>query len=163
LPTAYTLFAEKQSTEREIGMAVAYVDGSYNIVTKRFGYGIVFFTGEKNEDGSLKEIHMSKGFGNPELAEMRNVAGEIMGAAQAMKTAKEMGFTEITIYHDYEGIAKWCTGEWKAKKTWTKKYKAFYDEISTGLKIEFKKVAGHSGDQFNNLADKLAKEAVGNI
>ena len=77
-----------------------------------------------------------------------------------MKTAKEAGIKSITIYHDYEGIAKWCTGEWKTKKVWTKKYKAFYDEISKDLEVEFIKVRGHSGDRFNEMADKLAREAL---
>lgn len=105
---------------------------------------------------------MSKAFSHEELAEMRNVAGEIMGAAQAMKTAKALGLKELTIYHDYEGIAKWCTGEWKTKKEWTKKYKAFYDEISQDITVSFQKVEAHSGNQYNDIADKLAKEAVGN-
>ena len=142
--------------------AVAYVDGSYNVSTKRFGYGIVLFTDAFNADGTPQEIRMSKAFSHEELAEMRNVAGEIMGAAQAMKTAKALGLKELTIYHDYEGIAKWCTGEWKAKKKWTQKYKAFYEEMSRQLKISFVKVEAHSGDVYNDMADQLAKEAVGN-
>ncbi len=137
----------------------AYVDGSYNVATEMFGYGVVLFY---TLDGEEKVLELSKGFSNPELAQMRNVAGEIMGAGEAMKRAKEMGIKELTIYHDYEGISKWCTGEWKAKKTWTKKYKAFYDEISKDVQIKFEKVLAHSGDTYNEVADKLAKEAVGN-
>ena len=144
-------------------MPHAYVDGSYNVATKRFGYGIVLFTDAINPDGTPQEIRMSKAFSHEELAEMRNVAGEIMGAAQAMKTAREMGLMELTIFHDYEGIAKWCTGEWKAKKEWTKKYKAFYNEISKDLHVTFQKVEAHTGDTYNEIADKLAKEAVGNL
>lgn len=138
----------------------AYVDGSYNVTTSRFGYGVVLFY---TEGGEEKTLQLSKGFSNPELAQMRNVAGEIMGAGEAMKRAKEMGIKELTIYHDYEGISKWCTGEWKTKKTWTKKYKAFYDEISKDVKVKFIKVLAHSGDTYNEIADKLAKEAVGNV
>lgn len=143
-------------------MAKAYVDGSYNIATKRFGYGIVFFTDETLPDGSPNILRFSKGFSHEELAEMRNVAGEIMGAAEAMKTAHKMGISRLTIYHDYEGIAKWCTGAWKAKKKWTQKYKAFYEEMSKSVCITFQKVEAHSGDTYNELADRLAKEAVGN-
>ena len=29
------------------------------------------------------------------------------------------------------------------------------------IKIKFKKIKGHSGDKFNDMADKLAKEALG--
>lgn len=134
--------------------AIAYVDGSYNKEDGRFSYGIVMFS-------SGRELHIKKAFSHKELSEMRNVAGEIMGAAQAMKMARESGIKKLVIYHDYTGIADWCTGKWKAKKTWTKKYKAFYDEVSRDVEISFVKVEGHSGDKYNDLADKLAKEALG--
>lgn len=143
-------------------MAKAYVDGSYNIRTQRFGYGVVLFTDRVLENGEPEILKLSKSFSDPELAQMRNVAGEIMGAGQAMKSAAARNLPELTIYHDYEGIAKWCTGEWKAKKTWTKKYKAFYEEMSKTMKIRFVKVEAHSGDVYNDMADRLAKDAVGN-
>lgn len=138
----------------DIKTAVAYVDGSYNNEDKRFSYGVVLFA-------NGEELHISKAFSHEELAEMRNVAGEIMGSGEAMKRAREMGIKELTIYHDYEGIAKWCTGQWKAKKKWTQKYKAFYDEVSKDVKIKFVKVKGHSGDKYNEMADSLAKQALG--
>ena len=142
--------------------AVAYVDGSYNIRTRHFSYGIVFFTGAVDSEGNRQELHFSKEFDHPELAEMRNVAGEIMGAAEAMKMADKLSIKELTIYHDYEGISKWCTGEWKAKKIWTQKYRDFYRNISKNVNINFVKVKGHSNDKYNDLADALAKKAVGN-
>lgn len=138
--------------------AIAYVDGSFRESSGKFSYGIVFFF--NGEDGQVQELDFGKAFSNPELLEMRNVSGEIMGAAQAMKTAHEMGLSKITIYHDYEGIAKWCQGLWKTNKPWVKKYKAFYDEISTYLEVEFIKVKGHSGDTYNDKADELAKTAL---
>ena len=142
--------------------AIAYVDGSYNVRTGQFGYGVVFFTGASDAQGKLQELHYSQAFTHPELAEMRNVAGEIMGAAQAMKIARTLRIPELTIYHDYEGIAKWCTGEWKAKKPWTRKYRDFYEEVSADVRISFVKVRGHSHDTYNDLADELARKAVGN-
>jgi len=142
--------------------ATAYVDGSYNIHTGKFSYGIVFFTGAADSEGNLQELHYSQAFEHEELSEMRNVAGEIMGSAQAMKIAKTLGIRELTIYHDYEGIGKWCTGEWKAKKPWTRKYRDFYNDISRYVRITFVKVKGHSHDKYNDLADELARKAVGN-
>lgn len=140
--------------------AVAYVDGSYDINTRRFSYGIVFFTGARDALGNQQELHYCRAFSHSELAEMRNVAGEIMGAAQAMKIAQKLGIGELTIYHDYEGIARWCTGEWKAKKTWTQKYRDYYKEVSRDVRISFVKVRGHSNDRYNDLADELAKKAL---
>ena len=60
--------------------AVAYVDGSFNSVTKIFGYGVVLF-----HNG--KEIKLYDRGNDPSLATMRNVAGEIYGAMAAMKYA----------------------------------------------------------------------------
>lgn len=57
-----------------------------------------------------------------ELALMHNVAGEIKGSEAAMQYAVDHNIPEITIYHDYEGIAKWCTGAWKATKPGTIAY-----------------------------------------
>ena len=141
--------------------AVCYVDGSYNVNTGCFAYGIVFFTGAVDKDGNKQELHYSRAFSHQELSEMRNVAGEIIGAAQAMKIARTLGVKDLVIYHDYEGIAKWCTGEWKAKKTWTRKYRDFYNEIIQDVNITFVKVKGHSNDKYNDLADSLARKAAG--
>lgn len=133
--------------------AVAYVDGSYNIATKEFSYGVVMF-----HDG--KELHFSQKVDDRELAEMRNVAGEIKGSECAMRYAVENGCETLVIYHDYEGISKWCTGAWKANKSGTIAYKKYYEEVSSKLKVEFIKVKGHSGDRFNDVADELAKKAI---
>ena len=59
-----------------------------------------------------------------ELALMHNVAGEIKGSEAAMQYAVDHNIPEITIYHDYEGIAKWCTGAWKATKPGTIAYQS---------------------------------------
>lgn len=131
-----------------------YVDGSYNSATGEFSYGMVVLLGGQEET-------YSQSFQDEELATMRNVAGEIKGAEAAMQYALDHGIREIAIYHDYEGIAKWCLGEWKTNKEGTKAYKAFYDKARSQVKISFVKVAGHSGNKYNDMADKLAKEALG--
>ena len=92
---------------------------------------------------------------------MHNVAGEIKGAEAAMQDAIDHGIPKIAIYHDYEGIAKWCLGLWKTNKEGTKAYKAFYEEAKKKIAIRFVKVTGHSGDTYNEMADRLAREALG--
>lgn len=134
--------------------AIAYVDGSYDDTIKAFAYGVVMFYDEIEE-------HFSAKMSNPELIEMRNVAGEIKAAEKAMQFCVDHSIKSIDIYHDYEGIAKWCTGEWKANKAGTKAYKVFYDSIKSQITVNFIKVASHSGDKYNDLADQLAKSALG--
>ena len=134
--------------------AIAYVDGSFNAETNIFGYGVVMF-----HNG--KEIHLSHSYNDEDLATMRNVAGEIYGSMAAMSYALENNIKTLSIYYDYMGIAKWCTGEWKTNKNGTIAYKKYYDKARKKVNINFEKVKGHSGDKYNDLADKLAKEACG--
>ncbi|MBD5548282.1 MAG: reverse transcriptase-like protein [Lachnospiraceae bacterium] len=131
-----------------------YVDGSYNNATKEFSYGIVVLRGGREEKYSRK-------FNDENLSAMRNVAGEIKGAEAAMQYAIDHHLSEIEIYYDYEGVAKWCLGEWKTNKEGTKAYKAFYDRASQQIKIGFVKVTSHSNNKYNDMADQLAKEALG--
>ena len=138
---------------REPGTAVAYVDGSYDKASGDFSCGVVFlYEGQ--------EKHYGKRYSDRELAAMRNVAGEIKGSETAMKIALENGVEKLVIYHDYEGIAKWCNGAWKANKEGTKAYQAYYQEVRKRLPIVFVKVKGHSGDRYNDVADELAKNAL---
>ena len=63
-----------ESTAVNEQRAAAYVDGSYNIKTARYGCGVVLIVcGE--------EITVSRAFDDSEAAFMRNVAGEIEGDA----------------------------------------------------------------------------------
>lgn len=141
-------------TTPKVEKITAYVDGSYNVATKEYSYGAVIFAGDKKECFSEK-------FNDPELATMRNVAGELEGSMKAMRYAVEAGAKELDIFYDYEGIEKWCTGAWKTNKDGTKAYKAFYEQISQKVKVNFHKVKGHSGDRYNDEADVLAKAALG--
>ena len=162
---AYKSFTSKEEAENFLNSGIkktvpdksgviAYVDGSYHMHTKEFSYGMVIL-----KDG--KEYCFSEKFEDPELALMRNVAGEIMGAKAAMEYALQQGIKSLIIYHDYEGIAKWCLNEWKTNKEGTKKYKEFYDSIKDKIQIQFVKVKGHSNDKYNDMADRLAKDALG--
>ncbi len=146
-----SLFDEPETEENT---AVAYVDGSYNIETQQFSFGVVMFC-----NGA--EHTFSQSFSDPLLASMRNVAGEIKGAEKAMGYCVENNIKSLEIYYDYEGIEKWCTGEWKTNKEGTIAYKRFYDEASKSVNIFFNKVKGHSGDKYNDMADRLAKDALG--
>ena len=107
-------------------------------------------------------MHLARKFENsePEMVEMRNVAGEIAGARKAMEYCLENGYNSIDIYHDYEGIEKWCTDEWTANKQVTRQYRDFFSFCSGKTNIKFKKVKAHSGDVYNEIADELAKKSI---
>ena len=145
-----------QNREEKQSEAFAYVDGSYDDTTKSYSYGMVMMHGED-------ELHFFKKFEKDDMSDMRNVAGEIEGSMAAMKYCIENGIKSISIFYDYEGIQKWCNGDWKAKKEGTKRYVKFYKDASRLVDVDFIKVKGHSGDKYNDLADELAKKALGLI
>ena len=138
----------------EDGEAIAYVDGSFKLEDYTYAYGIVFITSEGKELYNGKE-------NDEELAAMRNVAGEIRGAMEAMKLALEKGIRTLYLYYDYAGIENWAKGIWKTNKIGTRKYKEYYDSIKDKLDVKFVKVKAHSGIEYNEEADKLAKRALG--
>ena len=136
------------------GVAVAYVDGSYKSDTKEFSCGAVLFFNNET-------VYFSQKYSDPDMADMRNVAGEIMGAVSVIDHCVKNGVKRLEIYHDYEGVSKWAKGEWKANKLGTQAYAELCREVRGRLDIEFVKVKGHSGDYWNDTADKLAKKALG--
>lgn len=148
-------YIEETKIEETIDGLVAYVDGSYNIKSMVYGYGCVLLEGQH-------VIQQFYGKGNEEdYVSMRNVAGEILGSEVAIRYAIENSYKLICIYYDYEGIEKWANKTWKANKTGTIAYQKFIEESRQKIQISFVKVLAHSGDMYNEVADKLAKRAVG--
>ncbi len=133
---------------------VAYVDGSYEHSMRQYAYGCVLVLPE--------DMVTLNGSGNEEdYVSMRNVAGEILGSEHAIRWAVEHGYSSITIYYDYEGIEKWANGIWKANKAGTQRYKEFVAKQREKIDISFSKVAAHTGVKYNEMADQLAKAALG--
>lgn len=131
---------------------VIFVDGSY--MKGRYSWGFAAYEG-----GEL--IYTANGAGtSKDAAKLHNVAGEMDAAREAVQWAEAQGLedTGVTICHDYEGIAAWPLGHWQAKLPQTQEYAAFM-QPRLGW-VRFQKVAGHTGVEGNELADRLAKEAL---
>jgi ribonuclease HI len=106
------------------------------------------------EDG--KEIARGSGF-TAFAAESRNIDGECMASYQAMRWL-DHNDKYATICHDYEGIARWARGEWQAKSNIARQYVAAVKPLL--FRVKFEKVAAHTGVKWNEIVDKLAKDAV---
>lgn len=131
-----------------------FVDGSFNPATKVYGFGGFLRHGD--------ETFEFKGADNDaEMASMRNISGEIMGCAHAVQLAVSKGIKELHIYYDYKGIEGWATGAWQRNKIGTIAYHDFMQEIQKQINLIFIKVPAHAGIEGNEIADRLAKEAVG--
>ena len=134
---------------------IAYVDGSFNQKTGEYGYGCVLI------DGQQVILKINGKGKHPDYVSMRNVAGEIAGAHQAICYAIEHQYPMICIYYDYEGTEKWANHTWMARRQGTQAYQTFIDESRQKIEIHVMKVLAHSGDLYNEMADLLAKKAVG--
>ena len=134
----------------------AYVDGSFDPSIGKYAFGCILLT----PDGEI--IRESGNGQDPESLAIRNVAGEMLGAMYAVQWAINHGYPSLTIYYDYEGIANWAKGDWKAKNKRTQQYAEFMNGKRSYIQLSFQKVKAHSGDHYNEEVDKLAKSALVN-
>lgn len=136
---------------------VIYVDGSFSLEKGNYSYGLVAI-----DNG--KEIYEDYSVGDDsDSVSLRNVAGEVLGSLKAVEYAIEHNYKEVNIVYDYQGIECWALGTWKRNKVLTQEYHKKMQENMKKIKINFVKVKGHSGDKYNDIADKLAKKALGII
>lgn len=132
----------------------AYIDGSYDEKTNRYGFGGVLII-----DG--KEFKYKKGFDADEYSSLRNIAGEIKGAGFIINYCIKEGIKELHIFYDYLGIEKWYTGEWNANSSIAIKYQEFAKTAKEKINVIFHKVKSHTNNKYNDMADILAKESIG--
>lgn len=132
-----------------------YVDGSYNINTEEYSYGLVavrnnvveYINSDSSKDSSKKNI--------------RQIAGELEAAVKAVQYALEKGDKRVVIFHDYEGICHHATGFWERKEQSSAEYYEKMNKLmSEGIQVIFVKVDSHTGDFFNELVDEKCKEKL---
>lgn len=146
---------EKVAADNKDGYLVAFTDGSYDKELNRYSYGVAIIL----PDGTEQDIC---GYGsNKEYIDSDNIIGEIFGVINAVDWAISNGYEKIKIYHDYEGLSKWLTGEWNAKAKASQMFVSLYKtKFEDFVKAEFVKVPGHSNVIYNEKADRLAKSAL---
>ncbi len=132
-----------------------YVDGAYSTnYPDRYAGAFILVNPDSGEI-----IEAMNGCGTKAVS-IRNVAGELSAAMRGVQYG--MRYAEnLVIFYDYQGIEDWITGAWRCKKSETKAYFNFmFRYIHPINRLEFVKVKAHSGDTYNELADKLSKEAL---
>ncbi len=149
------IWVEQVEKDNREGYLVAFTDGSYDKDLQRYSYGVKFI----RPDGSEDDIC---GYGsNPEYIDSNNIIGEIFGVINALDWAISNEYEKIKIYHDYEGLSKWISGEWSANSKVAKMYESLYElKFKDFLEVKFEKVPGHSNVVYNEKADQLAKSAL---
>lgn len=134
----------------ENGEVHAFVDGSS--IDGKVGYGIVIL----RKGVVLEEINGV--VDRPDYCQHHQVGGELVAAVKFFQWCLKNKISRCTIHYDYEGIQKWATGAWKANKELTQKYGEYVQKLP--LEITWNKVKSHSGNLWNERADRLAKDAV---
>ncbi len=143
-----------------------YTDGSYHDLSgyKDKTYGAIFIPTLDNQEWSFYTTH-------PEYVGSRNVGGEVLAAEFAISLIcryydslngnKDVTAVHIHLYYDYEGVGKWLTGEWRAKKNLTIAYKRYVNNLlkKRNIKLFPHHVTGHAGVAGNERVDSLAVSA----
>ena len=139
---------------------IIYTDGACSGNLGPGGWGAVIF--EENK----KQINIS---GKEPMT--TNNRMELLAPIMAIKGIKEK--SEITVYTDStylkngitDWIKKWEKNGWKSSNNQPVKNIDLWLELNklcSEHKISWNWVEGHSNNEFNNLADKLATEAIKN-
>ena len=59
-----------------------------------------------------------------------------------------------------KNIAIWASGSWQAKNEYTQDYVRYVEKYSEDMEITLIKVKGHSCNKYNDVADRLARDAI---
>lgn len=129
-----------------------YVDGSYNISTERFGYGVVVVLQDE-------VIHADFGGGQDKECNQRQVNGELRAAVEGIKYSIGMGYDHVVLFYDYAGVCNHATGSWERNNALSSQYYELMQGFmkDSKIKITFVKVDSHTDDLYNDVADELAK------
>lgn len=135
----------------------AYVDGSYNIDSGKYSYGLLI---------SKQDIvtYIEKGVAEDDsLKDIRQIAGELKAAIRSLQYCSENNIKELVIFHDYEGVCYHATGFWERREESSRKYYEEFNKLikDHGIKVYFVKVDSHTGDLYNEMVDEFAKVAGG--
>lgn len=131
-----------------------YTDGSYCEATKKYGAAFVVI-----EAG--KEIYRYS-YAERDITGKKNISGELVAAMRALEWVFITKYSdEIEINHDLSFIKDICTNKINPKIDYGKILKQLYNMcIKDGISVKFNEVESHSGNYWNNFADRLAKKVA---
>lgn len=95
------------------------------------------------------------------MNESKNLVGELEAALIATKQALELDCTRLAIVYDCESIETLATGKSTPKSRLSKYYVSEMNEYMKQLDITFSYSKAHSGNEWHNFADGLAKQGCG--
>lgn len=127
-----------------------YTDGAFSPMRNSGGIGIVFLLNGKKVHSFSKKIENTT-----------NNKCELLAVITALNAVSKP-IDSVIIYSDSQYVIGCATKGWKRKanpKLWEAYDKVYKKASSFCSDIRFEWVKGHDGNEYNNLADKLAVEA----
>jgi ribonuclease HI len=150
-------------------MVVIYTDGSIKTFKKgkkkriKQGWGFVAINDKKKIVKKLNGLVLKNNWRSAKgrrIEKSQSVGAELEAVRQALKWAEFRKFKKVMIVTDFQGCAEWVLGTWKIRQSVVQSYVSFVQKMHEKMDIGFYWIKGHSGNKWNDLADKLAKEAL---
>lgn len=152
----FDIYEDKVKSDFEKGFSVAFTDGSYFKEENQYSYGVIFF-----KDSLESKIKMCNHGDNPRYISSKNIAGELIGAINAIDYAVSLGVQKLKIYHDYVGVANIIKGTEHPSSAVGIMYLDVYNtKFKDIIELEFEHVGGHTNNKFNDEVDALAKSGL---
>lgn len=126
-----------------------YTDGSYSNQTNVLGYAFCIV-----EDHTIKEF--SDAF---ILKKGSSTIAEIIAVTKSLEYCKKRGIESPVIVHDYNELPFLAFGYRKSPPSMYS-FVRHLRSLTKKVKPRFRKVEAHKDDKYNNLVDKLAREAM---
>ena len=150
-----SMLAESHMMERDV--TYAFVDGSYNAHSGKYGAGVVVVR------NNVVMHEWCNGWGD-ELSKHHQIVGELNAARYAVRWAEENSIDSLVIVYDYAGVSYYALGLWDCVSEYQIDYRQFMMEESSHIDIRYMKVKSHIKNgaksimhEFNDLADAQAK------
>lgn len=134
---------------------VAYIDGSYDEATLKYSYAAVIVKGNGEE-------LLLCGIGQESQASpVGSIISELAASASVMDWAKSNKIKAATIVYDCAAIVDAIKKDIRWPRPAERKYRKIYHSVSEKAEIEFRKIQGHSGNRYHDIADALARQTLG--
>ena len=146
-------FIDDKDMDDGVDEPKCYIDGSYDDKSGNYSFGGVLIINDQL-------VEFKRKFESDEYSQYRNVAGEIRGASYIINYCVNRGIKKLHIFYDYIGIENWYKGIWKANTSIAIKYVEYANKVRNKIDVIFHKVKSHTNNKYNDLADKLAKNAL---
>lgn len=139
--------------------AIIYTDGSYNSKTYFIGCAFLLL-----DETGKRPYRIAFGKKLKTLENYGSCIAEMIAVVTAIKAACSLHYTQIIIFHDWDGIAyfsksKNIKSRHKACPEFSK-YAICVDNARKNIDISFVKVKAHSDNEYNCLVDKMAKSRM---